>query len=48
MIPMPDPEPLPPLPCEGGSYELINGQWQLMQQTSPATVADPIITPEED
>jgi hypothetical protein len=48
MISMPDPEPLPPLPREGGTYELVHGEWQLMQQTSLATAADPIITPEED
>jgi len=49
MIPMPDPEPLPPLPREGGSYELVRGEWQLTQQTAPpATAADPIINPEED
>ena len=46
MIPMHDPKPVPPLPPEGGSYELVDNEWRLTQQTSPAIAANLIITPE--
>ena len=31
-----EPEAIPPLPAEGGSYVLTGGEWLAVQQTAPA------------
>lgn len=41
------PEP-PPLPSEGGSYVLVDGQWQCVQRTVPAGPATEPLTSQDD